>query len=107
MFGWNKHITKKLHKFAERNEISFKEMKNMVMSGEVMKIYATKKNGSNMVRDMYLIAGTPSGRAMNGFQYWKKGYMIMWDFGKGNYRTIIFKNVEKIKDFNGKTFYVR
>lgn len=106
MFGWSKNVTKKLQKFAQRNDISFKQMKDMVMSGDVMTIYATKKDGTNMVREMYLIAGTPSGKAMWGFPYWKRGYMIMWDFGKGNYRTIIFKNIEKIKTFDGKTYYV-
>lgn len=99
--------TKKLQKFAKRTEISFREMKDMVMSGDVMTIYATKKDGSNMVREMYLIAGTPSGRGMGGFPYWRRGYMVMWDFGKSNYRTIIFRNIEKIKTYEGKILYVK
>jgi len=107
IYGWNKNLTKRLHKFAERNEISFSEMKDLVMSGDIMTIYATKKSGANMVREMYLIAGTPSGRAMGGFQYWKKGYMIMWDFTKNGYRTIIFKNIDKVKTFEGRTLYIK
>lgn len=106
MLGINSKVAKRITEFAARNEISFSQMKDMVMSGQPLTIYTTKKDGRNMVRDMFLIPGTPSGRAMNGFPYWDRGYMIMWDEGKNNYRTIIFRNIEKIKTLEGKTFYV-
>jgi len=107
MLGINSKVAKRITEFATRNEISFSQMKDMVMSGQPLTIYTTKKDGRNMVRDMFLISGTPSGRAMNGFPYWERGYMIMWDEGKNNYRTIIFRNVEKIRTLEGRIFHLK
>jgi hypothetical protein len=99
----NKNVTRKLHKFAE-NEISFSEMKEMVLDLYTpMKIYTTKLDGKRMVRDMFTVAG-PSGNVK--YDYEAKGYMICYDSDKVGFRTIVFKNVYKIEK-EGVTYIVR
>lgn len=99
----NKNVTKRLHKFAD-NEISFDEMKEMVLDKYTpLKIYTTKLDGKRMVRDMFTVEG-PSGNV--NYNYSAKGYMILYDSDKVGFRTIVFKNVYKIEK-EGKTYIVR
>lgn len=89
---------------AKRQFISFAEMKDMVLTWyEPFKIYAKKLDGANIVREMYSVAG-PSGDAV--YDYEALGYMVFYDEGKKDFRTIVLENVEKVvKD--GITYYVQ
>ena len=103
MFGWNKSVTRKLHKFAE-NEISRSQVKDMILDWYTpLKIYTRKLDGTRMVRDMFSVQG-PSGNVK--YDYSAKGYMIMYDSDKIGFRTIVLKNVYKIEK-EGKTYLVR
>ena len=96
-------VNNKLIEFA-REYISFSEMKDMVLEwDEPFKIYASKLDGSNIVREMYSVPG-PSGNVK--YDYERLGYMIFFDEGANDYRTIVLENVEKIVKDN-KTYYIR
>jgi hypothetical protein len=97
---------KRLHEFAERTEISQSKMREMTLTGEPFRIYATKLDGSNIVRDMRSVEG-PGGRAMFGTIYWQAPYNYMiYKQDNGEFRTIVLRNVTKIVQ-NGRTYLVR
>lgn len=96
-------VHKNIQKFA-RKTISLQELKDMVLTWyEPFRIYTTKLNGRNMTREMYSTPG-PSGDAV--YDYEARGYMVLYDNGKDDYRTIVWDNVEKITK-DGTTYYVR
>lgn len=98
-------VHNKLQEFAaKRKYISFREMKDMVLTWyEPFRIYSKKVNGRNIVRDMYSVQG-PSGDA--AYDYEAYGYMVFYDEGINDFRTIVMDNVEKlVKD--GITYYVQ
>lgn len=100
----NQSVVSKLNHFAsKRKNISASEMQDIVLTWyEPFKIYTKKLDGTNMTRDMYSVAG-PSGDAV--YDYEARGYMVLWDEGVRDFRTIVWDNVEKIvKD--GTTYYV-
>ena len=97
-------VYQKMQWFANKKKtISVSEMKDIVLTWmEPFKIYTKKLDGTNMTRDMYSVPG-PSGDAV--YDYEAKGYMVLYDEGKGDFRTIVWDNVEKIvKD--GTTYYI-
>ena len=98
---------KKLIEFQKRTEISYQQMREMTLSGVPFRIYATKLDGTNIVRDMFSVPG-PSGRAMSGVVYWRApyNYMIYYSETDLGYRTIVLKNVTKIVQ-NGRTYFVK
>ena len=97
---------KHLHEFAERTEISQSQMRAMTLTGQPFRIYASKLDGSNIVRDMYSVDG-PGGKAMGGTIYWRSpyNYMIYFSETDGDFRTIVLRNVTKIVQ-NGRTYFV-
>ena len=98
-------VHKKITHFAsKRKDISLAELKDMVLTWyEPFRIYTTKLSGRNMTRDMYSTPG-PSGDAV--YDYEAMGYMVLYDEGRDDYRTIVWDNVTKIvKD--GTTYIVR
>jgi len=100
----NKRTAQRLIEFRSREFVSLQELKDMVLTWyEPFKIYTSKLSGANMVREMYSVQG-PSGRVK--YNYEAKGYMILYDETKRGYRTIVWKNVEKIVKDN-KTYYIR
>jgi hypothetical protein len=93
-----------VEQLAARREISFNEMRRMVLTySEPFTIYTEKLLGANMVRDMYSVPG-PSGGAL--YNYSARGYMVLYDVSKVGYRTIVLKNVTKIKK-NNISYYVK
>jgi hypothetical protein len=98
---------KHLQEFAERTEITQSQMRAMTLTGVPFRIYASKLDGSNIVRDMYSVDG-PGGRAMGGTIYWRSpyNYMIYFSETDGDFRTIVLRNVTKIVQ-NGRTYLVR
>lgn len=100
----NRRTSQRLIEFRSREFISLQELKEMVLTWyEPFKIYTTKLSGANMVREMYSVQG-PSGRVK--YDYGAKGYMILYDEDKVGFRTIVWKNVEKIVKDN-RTYYIR
>ena len=100
------NVYKRIAEFAERTEISYQQMRNMTLTGVPFRIYATKLDGRNIVRDMYSVEG-PGGRAMGGTIYWKSpyNYMIYYSETDSDFRTIVLKNVTKIVK-NNRAYYV-
>lgn len=99
-----RRVNKRLIELRSREFISLSELKDIVLTWyEPFKIYTKKLSGANMVREMYSVQG-PSGRAT--YDYNSIGYMVLQDVDRGGFRTIVWKNVEKIvKD--GQTYYIR
>lgn len=99
-----RRVNKRLIELRSREFISLSELKDIVLTWyEPFKIYTKKLSGVNMVREMYSVQG-PSGRVK--YDYGAKGYMILQDVDRGGFRTIVWKNVEKIvKD--DQTYYIR
>jgi hypothetical protein len=81
-------------------------MRAMTLTGVPFRIYASKLDGSNIVRDMYSVDG-PGGRAMGGTIYWRApyNYMIYFSETDGDFRTIVLRNVTKIVQ-NGRSYLV-
>jgi hypothetical protein len=97
---------KNLYEFAERTEISQSQMREMTLTGVPFRIYASKLDGSNIVRDMRSVEG-PGGKAMGGTIYWRSPYNYMiYEQDNGEFRTIVLRNVTKIVQ-NGRTYLVR
>ena len=102
---------KHLEQFAKATEITYDEMKDIVLTkNEPFKIYSFKKNGTRIVREMFSVSG-PGGFAMGGVKYWLKkingnDYMIFYDLDKDDYRTICLNKVYKITKF-GKTYLIK
>ena len=85
-------VHKKIEEFAsKRKYISFQEMKDMVLTWyEPFRIYSKKVDGRNITRDMYSVAG-PAGDA--AYDYEAYGYMVFYDEGARDFRTIVMDNV--------------
>lgn len=99
-----RRVNKRLIELRSREFISLSELKDIVLTWyEPFKIYTKKLSGANMVREMYSVQG-PSGRVK--YDYERKGYMILQDVDRGGFRTIVWKNVEKIVKDN-QTYYIR
>lgn len=96
-------VHKKIY-FAKKKWISASEMEDIVLTWyEPFKIYTKKLDGTNMTRDMYSVAG-PSGDAV--YDYEARGYMVLYDEGVRDFRTIVWDNVEKIVK-EGTTYYIK
>ena len=101
---------RQLNKFATNTEISFDEMKDMVLDWyEPFTVYTRRLDGSRLIMDSFTFAG-PSGRI---YDYSAKGYMIVqtsqYKSGTGDgvgFRTIVFRNVYRV-DKGGKTYIVK
>ena len=100
-------VNSRLYEFRSREFISLSELKDMVLTWfKPFKLYTKKLSGANRYYSEAYTVNGPSGRAT--YNYAAKGYMIVFDTQKAEYRTIVWKNVEKITDINeDKTYYVR
>jgi hypothetical protein len=95
---------KHLEEFAKATEISRAEMEDIVLTwNEPFKIYTRKLDGTRMVREMFSVSG-PSGNVK--YDYEAKGYMILYDLDRDDFRTIVFDNVYKITKF-GVTYIIK
>lgn len=93
---------KHLYEFAARNEISKSEAKKLIYSGQPMRIYSTKLNGKNIVRDIHSVNG-PSGNAL--YNYDDMGYLVVYDEDSYGFRTFVLEKVTKL-NVNGKVYLV-
>ena len=94
---------KRMYEFAERTEISRKEMEEMILDHyQVFKIFSRKLDGTRMVRDGFTTVGPKNPNAT----YIQRNYMVFQDLDKGGWRTVVLDNVYKIEK-DGRTYLVR
>lgn len=101
---------KHLYDFAARTEISYEEMRRILLdtknTGEQITVYATKKDGSNFGPRQVNCVDGPGGKAMGGVIYWRAPYYYMIVDTPAGFRTVLMKTISKIIR-NGRVFYVR
>lgn len=99
-------VNKRMVELRSREFISLSQLKEMLTTWYTpFKLYTTKLNGANRYyKEAFTVAG-PSGRAV--YNYQAKGYMVVFDEVKNAFRTVVYKNIEKITDVNANiTYYV-
>jgi len=103
----NKVYSKFLQLASKTKYVSLDELKDIVLTWyEPFRIFAIKKNGDSLGgkgREMYSTAG-PSGDAV--YDYEARGYMVLYDDGKNDYRTIIWDNIYKLEK-DGVTYRIK
>jgi hypothetical protein len=103
MFGKNDKFLNKLQQFAEPAiMVSRAEMNRLLKKTKFryMRVWTTKLNGERMRRmfETRNPTGTPP-----IYNYQARGYWVMWSQADRGWRTIVLKNVEKVK--LGNQFY--
>jgi hypothetical protein len=103
MFGKNDKFLNKLQQFAEPAiMISRAEMNRLLKETKFryMRVWTTKLSGQGMRRmfETRNPTGTPP-----RYNYQARGYWVMWSQADRGWRTIVLKNVEKVK--LGNQFY--
>jgi hypothetical protein len=106
----NKAYFRQLNKFAKNTEISYTEMREMVLDFyEPFKVWTKKKDGSNYRPDAFTFVQTANPRYANNNPQTYMVVQVLDDNGTGSgvgFRTIILKNITKI-EVGGKTYLVR
>jgi hypothetical protein len=103
MFGVSEKVLDKLQMFAEPAiEVSRAEMNRLIKETKFryIRIWTTKLSGVRMRRMME--TRNPTGNPPS-YDYKSLGYWILWDQNARNWRTVVLRNVEKIKI--GNQFY--
>lgn len=103
----HKRVNRRMMEFRQREFISLRELKDMVLTwNKPFRLYTTKLSGANRYYGEAFTVPGPSGRAL--YDYGAKGYMVVFDNVKRAFRTIVWRRVEKVTDLeNDKTYYVR
>jgi hypothetical protein len=96
-------VHSKIAQFKSRNVISYQKMRSIILEagrgGPAVTIYGEKLDGTNRVFGDVTTVDGPSGNAMGGTIYWKSPYyyMIVYSPDDAGYRTVVLKNVTKIR----------
>lgn len=101
-------ILGKINALAGRTTIDQTELKNFLLSGSVVELWSYKLDGSKLHRDFRKTIDGPSGRS--SYRYWGDpwNYMVLWSETNSGWRTIVLKNVYKIRlKENNKTYLVK
>jgi hypothetical protein len=103
----NRRVNRRIIEFRKREFISLSELKDMVLTwNKPYRLYTTKLSGANRYYSEAFTVPGPSGRAL--YDYAAKGYMVVFDNAKNEFRTIVWNRVEKVTDLDeDKTYYVR
>ena len=88
----------------KENKISRQLMKIMILSGDTFTVHTSKLSGAKMKRTMFAVNG-PTGNM--DYNYSAKGYMILFDFTKGGYRTVVLDKITKLVDELGNVYVVQ
>lgn len=101
-------ILGKINSLIGRNYITQIELKQYLLSGDIVELWGTKLDGSSLHRIFEKNLDGPNGRAMRGCRYWDEpyNYMILWSNTDGDFRTIVLKNVQRVK-IDGRIYKVR
>ena len=89
--------TRRLEKFAEPAVfLSRSQMNELIKTtpGVFMRVWTSKLNGAGM-RRMFRTGPKQPGNAV--YDYEARGYWVMFDQGKNDWRTIVLDNVTKVK----------
>jgi hypothetical protein len=103
MFGKNDKFLNKLEQFAQPAiMISRAEMNRLLKETKFryMRVWTTKLSGERMRR--MFETRNPTGNPPR-YNYQARGYWVMWSQADRGWRTIVLKNVEKVK--LGNQFY--
>lgn len=92
-------IIGKINDMIKKNFVNQIELKEYLLSGKVVELWGTKLDGSKLHRNFEKTIDGPGGRAMGGCRYWDTpyNYMILWSNTDNDFRTIVLRNVEKIR----------
>jgi hypothetical protein len=88
----------------KETKISRALMKMMLLSGDTFTIHTSKLSGAKMKRTMFAVEG-PTGNV--DYNYSAKGYMILYDFTKLGYRTVVLNKITKLVDELGNVYVVQ
>lgn len=101
-------IIGKINSLIGRNYITQIELKNFLLSGDIVELWGSKLDGTPLHREFYKNLEGPRGRAMWGCRYWSEpyNYMILYSKTDSDFRTIVLRNVTKVK-INGKIYKVK
>jgi hypothetical protein len=96
------------YEFTKKNFIDKYELKRILLSGEEFRLYGVKLDGTPLIRDFVKTIDGPSMGV--GYRYWDSpyNYLILWSLDNSDWRTIVLKNVKKIRmKSDNKLLYVR
>jgi hypothetical protein len=99
--------TKILAFLAKEETISVRRLRSLTLANKntPFKIWGTTLEGDSYDgRDVFTFFG-PSRSPGVAYNYNAMGYMIMYDMGKGDYRTFVYDNITKL-ELNGKTYKI-
>lgn len=101
-------ILGKINALIGRNYITQIELKNFLLSGDIVELWGSKLDGTPLHREFYKNMEGPGGRAMMKVRYWDSpyNYMILYSKTDSDFRTIVLRNVTKVK-INGKIYKVK
>ena len=88
--------------FAEEQTIPVRRLRNLTLANKNVpfKIWGSTLEGDTYSgREVFTFNG-PSRNPGVGYNYNAKGYMIMYDMNKGDYRTFVYDNITKL-EMNG------
>ena len=97
IYGWNKKVNRKLQTFAAPAVLLTRaEMSSLIKNTPeiYMRIWTTKLSGAGM-RRMMKTGPFPGGPKGPLYDYEAKGYWVLMT--NEGWRTIVLKNVEKVK----------
>jgi hypothetical protein len=107
----SKSVYNRIKQFFEREEtISVRRLRSITLANKNIpfRIWGeTLDNISYSGREVFTFAGPSriNGEYAVGYNYNAKGYMIMYDMSKGDYRTFVYDKIYKL-EINGKIYNI-
>jgi hypothetical protein len=102
-------VYSKLTQFLAKEEtISVKRLRSLTLANKntPFKIWGETLEGDSYDgREVFTFFG-PSRNPGVAYNYNAEGYMIMYDMGKGDYRTFVYDNITKL-ELNGKIYKIK
>jgi hypothetical protein len=104
-------VHSKIAKFkTEVQKISVRRLRSLTLANKntPFKIWGSTLDGDTYSgREVFTFIGPArNGRQYAvGYNYNLDGYMIMYDMGKGDYRTFVYDNITKL-ELNNKTYKI-
>jgi hypothetical protein len=92
---------------AEPKEISVQRLRSLTLANKntPFRIWGETLEGDTYSgREVFTFFG-PSRSPGVAYNYNAMGYMIMYDMGKGDYRTFVYDNITKL-ELNGKIYNI-
>jgi hypothetical protein len=94
--------------FAKDQFISVRRLRNLTLANKntPFKIWGSTLEGDQYDgREVFTFNG-PSRNPGVAYNYNAKGYMIMFDMNKGDYRTFVYDRIDKL-ELNGITYKIQ